>query len=203
MAKHERKKENKNIKNKKIKIGRILFLIVVICFAILNYKFQLISHAVLMINPILIEKIDISTEKIELEPGESINIEKKIFPENYSKSKLVWYNSNEEVIELQDERITAKNVGKSTIYLSDEENVKSNEIEIECLIKPKDVSINNFITEMKLGDIYKLETKVLPENATYTEVQYETSNPEILTVNDDGNLIANSIRKKYSIYKRL
>lgn len=192
MSKHEIKKD-KNTNHKKLKIGRILFLIAIICFAILNYKFELISKAVLIIRPILIGKIEINVEKIELEPGESINIEKKIFPENYSKSNLVWYNSNEDVIELQEETIVAKNVGKSIIYLSDEENIKSNEIEIECLIKPKDVSIDNLISQMRLGDIYKLETKVVPENATYTTLQYETSNPEILTVNDDGNLIANSI----------
>lgn len=194
MSKHEIKKENKN-KNKKIKFGRIFLIIFIICFAILNYKFQLISKAILIINPILIEKIDITVENIELEPGETIDIGKKISPENYSKSNLVWYNSNEEVIEIAEEKIIAKNVGKSTIYLSDEENIESNKIEIECLIKPKDVLIDNLINQMRLGDIYKLEAKVIPENATYTELQYETNNPEILAVNDDGNLIANSMGK--------
>ena len=192
MSKYEINKEKKN---KKIKFGRIFLIIFIICFAVLNYKFQLISKAILIINPILIKRIDITVENIELEPGEEINIEKKIFPENYSKSNLVWYNSNKEVIEIEEEKITAKNVGKSTIYLSDEENVESNKIEIECLIKPKDVLIDNLINQMRLGDIYKLEAKVLPENATYKELQYETNNPEILTVNDDGNLIANSIGK--------
>lgn len=117
MSKHEMKKEKKNTKNKKVKFGRILFLLVIICFAILNYKFELISKAILIINPILIDKIDISVEKIELEPGESINIEKKIFPENYSKSNLVWYNTDEDIIEINEEKITAKSVGKSTIYI--------------------------------------------------------------------------------------
>lgn len=192
MSKHEIKKEKKN---KKIKFGRIFLIIFLICFAILNYKFQLISKAILIINPILIERIDITVENIELEPGETIDIGKKISPENYSKSNLVWYNSNEEVIEIAEEKIIAKNVGKSTIYLSDEENIESNKIEIECLIKPKDVLIDNLINQMRLGDIYKLEAKVIPENATYTELQYETNNPEILAVNDDGNLIANSMGK--------
>lgn len=192
MAKHDIKRFPNN---KKIKFGRIFIILVIIAFIILNIKFELISKAVLIIKPILIEKIEINAELIELEPGENTNISKVIFPENYSKSNLVWYSSNPDIIEIQDEKAIAKNVGKATIYLSDEENLKSNEIEIECLIKPKDVSISNLITEIKLGDIYKLESKVLPENATYTELQYESSNPEILGVNDDGNLIANSIGK--------
>lgn len=203
MSKHEIKKVKKNTRNKKIKFGRIFLILIIISFIALNYKFELVSKAILIINPILIDKIDISVEKLELEPGESVNIEKKIFPENYSKSNLVWYNSDENVFEIQEEKIIAKNIGKSIIYLSDEENIESNRIEIECLIKQKDVSIDNLITEMKLGDIYKLNVKVLPEDATYTELQYETSNPEILTVNDDGNLIANSIRKNINIHKRL
>lgn len=196
MAKHEIKgKKNKVSNRRKIKFGRILIILILIIFIILNMKFELISKAVLIINPILIEKIEINAEVIELEPGETTNISKKIFPENFSKSNLVWCSSNPDIIEINDGNVIAKNIGKTTVYLSDEENVKSNEIEMEVLVKPKDVSITNLISEIKLGDIYKLETKILPENATYKEFQYETLNPEILSVNDDGNLIANSIGK--------
>lgn len=199
MSKHEikkvRRKSSINKKRRKIKTNRILLILVILCFIILNIKFELISKAVLIINPILIEKIEISAEITELEPNDIININKKIFPENFSKSNLVWHSLDNNIIEIQDEKIIGKNVGKTTIYLSDEENIKSNELEIECLIKPKDVEITNLITEMKLGDVYKLEATVFPQNSTYTELQYESTNPEILSVNDDGNLIANNIGK--------
>ena len=41
---------------------------------------------------------------------------------------------------------------------------------------------------MKLGDTYKLETKILPEDATYQELHYESSNTDIIEVDKDGNL---------------
>ncbi len=46
---------------------------------------------------------------------------------------------------------------------------------------------------MKLGDIYKLETKVLPEDSTYKDLTYESSNIEIASIDDNGNIIANAI----------
>lgn len=56
------------------------------------------------------------------------------------------------------------------------------------------MTINNLIEEMKLGDTYKLETKILPEDATYQELHYESSNTDIIEVDKDGNLKANNIR---------
>lgn len=189
-------------RKKKIRFGRILLVLIITSFIILNIKFNLMSKIILIIKPISVEKIEISVDKIELEPGECIDIKKNIFPENFSKSNFIWHNSNDDILEIQDDKIIGKKVGKSSIFLSDEE-ITSNEIEIECLIKPKDVSIENLIEEMKLGDIYKLEIKILPEDSTYKELQYETNAPEIVTVNDDGNLIANSIRKSNYISKGL
>ena len=176
-------------RKKKIRFGRILLVLIITSFIILNIKFNLMSKIILIIKPISVEKIEISVDKIEIEPGECIDIKKNIFPENFSKSNFIWHNSNDDILEIQDDKIIGKKVGKSSIFLSDEE--------------PKDVSVENLIQEMKLGDIYKLETKILPEDSTYKELQYETNAPEIVTVNDDGNLIANSIRKSNYINKGL
>jgi len=187
-------------KKKKIRWGRIIALILVIVGIILTYKYDLIPKAILLIKPILIQNIEISSEKVQIELGESINISSKIYPENYSKSELTWHSSNDEILEVDNGAVTGKSVGKANIYLADGET-KSNELEIECLVSINEVIVNNLVSEIKLGEIYTLETTVLPENATYKELTYESSNTDIITVNDNGSLIANAIGKTTIVIK--
>lgn len=179
-------------KKKKIRVGRIFILLLIIVMTLVIYKCDLISKAILIINPIIIDNIEVSVEKKEIELGESINIEKKIYPEDFSKSELVWHSTNNDIIEVIEGKATGKSVGKASVYLSDGET-KSNELEIECLVSTQEVVIGNLVSELRLGDIYTLEASVLPENATYKELIYESSNTDIITVNDNGSLIANSI----------
>lgn len=179
-------------KRKKIRFGRIFILLIIIAMSVLTYKYSLISKAILIINPIIIDNIELTAEKTEIELGESINIEKKIYPEDFSKSELVWNSTNSDILEVVDGKVTGKSVGKAKIYLSDGET-KSNELEIECLVSIGEITVGNLVSELRLGDIYTLETTVLPENATYKELTYESSNTDIITVNDNGSLIANAI----------
>ena len=170
-------------KKKKIRVGRIFILLLIIVMTLVIYKCDLISKAILIINPIIIDNIEVSVEKKEIELGESINIEKKIYPEDFSKSELVWHSTNNDIIEVIEGKATGKSVGKASVYLSDGET-KSNELEIECLVSTQEVVIGNLVSELRLGDIYTLEASVLPENATYKELIYESSNTDIITVND-------------------
>lgn len=181
-------------KKKKIRFGRVFIILLIIIIAILTFKYNLISKAILIIDPIIIENIELSAEKTEIELGENVNIEKKIYPEDFSKSELVWHSTNSDILEIIDGKVTGKSVGKASIYLSDGET-KSNELEIECLVSVQDIVIGNLVSELRLGDIYTLETQVFPENATYKELIYESSNTDIIAVNDNGSLIANSIGK--------
>ena len=56
-------------KKKKIRWGRIIALILVIVGIILTYKYDLIPKAILLIKPILIQNIEISSEKVQIELG--------------------------------------------------------------------------------------------------------------------------------------
>lgn len=187
MAKHKRRVK------RKLNIKRILVLLAIIIFITVVIKNNLIYKTILAFNPITIQNLNINISKNEIEPGEEIEISTIISPENYSQSNLEWYVSDTNIVEVSDGKIIGKSEGKAKIYLTNNE-IKSNEIEVECLIKIKDLSIDNLIEEMKLGDTYKLETKILPEDATYQELDYESSNTDIIEVDKDGNLKANNVR---------
>lgn len=55
-------------------------------------------------------------------------------------------------------------------------------------ILPTSLSITNKMSEANIGDIYQLNTLVEPEDATYKEVIFESSNSSVATVTDSGNV---------------
>lgn len=187
-------------KKAKFRYRKVIILFIIMFSIVIISKYNLVSKAYLTINPIKIEKIEISSEKEQIEIDESININSKIFPENYTKNNLEWHSSNSNIIEISNGKIVGKSVGTAEIYLTDDETI-SNKLQIECFIKATEVKIKNPIESLKLGEIYKLETEVFPENATYKELEYESSNMEIATIDDNGNIIANSIGKTNIIIK--
>ena len=186
MSKHSRSKVRNGRKNKSIKILIALILILVLIY--IN-KIGLVKQTILAFSPIPIQNIEISMTQNEIELGKELDIETKIYPEDYSKSNLEWHSSNEDIIQVIDGKVIGKSTGKASIYLSDNET-KSNVIEVECLVEMQDITIDNLVTELKLGDIYQLNATIIP---THKEIVYESSNIEVLQADTNGNLIANGI----------
>ena len=55
--------------------------------------------------------------------------------------------------------------------------------------------MKNEIQELQIGNVYKLETEIIPEDATYKELKYESLDASIIEIDNDGNIIANKIGK--------
>ena len=54
------------------------------------------------------------------------------------------------------------------------------------VVKVEKVEITNKISHINVGDEYKLETLVTPNNATYKSLSFQSSNPEIASVSSEG-----------------
>ena len=193
MNSHCKRYKKKDKGKSKLKVF-IVVIIIFITICILSLKFNWLSEAILFFNPIRIESISISQSNNEIELGEYADLNIEIYPKNYSTSDLQWHIEDEDIVEIEDNRVKAKNVGKTKIYLSDGETI-SNEIEFECLINIKEIAIKNEIQELQIGNVYKLETEIMPEDATYKELKYESLDASIIEIDNDGNIIANKIGK--------
>lgn len=185
-------KEKDNKKEKNLTFISTLIITFIILAGILIHKYDVIYKIKIAINPITITNISLEIEKNELEVGEEFEVKFKIIPENYTVSNLEWHSSDENIIEIRDGKITAKDIGKSTIYLVND-GIKSNELEVEVLVKLEDILVENSISELQKGNEYKLVTKPVPENATYSEVKFESDNSDILSVDNEGNLTAKEL----------
>lgn len=54
------------------------------------------------------------------------------------------------------------------------------------IVPPEEVIINNKIDTAYVGESYKLNTDVLPENSTYMSLIYSSNDESIATINDEG-----------------
>ncbi len=191
-------KKNMIKDHRKLNIKKVILFILIICTILVSLKCFIIPNLNKLIKQNRVEQIEISVEKSEIEIGENLDINVKFFPENKSRisdeNDLVWKSSNTEVAEIKEGKLIGKSIGKTIIY-AENEKLKSNKIEIECLINIKEVEIQNLVETIELGNVHKLNIKVLPENATYQELQYESSDINILNIDTDGNIIANAIGK--------
>ena len=178
----------------RIKIVVFIVIIIFIITCILAIKLNWLSSVILTINPIRIESINIAGSNNEIELGEYVDLSVNIYPENYSISDLEWHIEDENIVEIENNKAKAKNIGKTKVYLSNGD-IKSNEIELECLIKIKKMNIKNEVQELQIGSTYKLETEIIPSDSTYPNLLYESLDSSIIDVDDNGNLIANKIGK--------
>lgn len=93
---------------------------------------------------------------------------------------------DEEMISLDENVVTAEKVGTATITVTLEEYdlISTVNVVVYRPIKNIKLSANNNI--LKVGNDRQLTTTVKPTNATITYLSYESSNPEVATVNNNG-----------------
>ena len=64
--------------------------------------------------------------------------------------------------------------------------INKNEGDQTKIIVPTDVNVLNLITEAYVGDQYQIEVEVLPKDATYKSLVYESSDGKIASVSSSG-----------------
>ena len=103
--------------------------------------------------------------------------------------ELEFVSSNEEVATVDEGGlVTAVDVGEAEITVS----VKDQELSATCKVTVenpvKDIEVPEEL-ECTVGDeAKKIEAKVIPEDAVDYEIQYESSDEKIATVDEDGNV---------------
>lgn len=152
---------------------------------------------------ISVESISITTVKKDLKVGESLNLETKILPVNATNKEITWKSSNAEIATVDNTgTVNAVKVGECTISVISNENkakTASLKISVSEVSKPDEkiavesISITTAKKDLKVGDFFNLETKILPENASNTKVNWTSSNTEIASVDNAGKVHANKI----------
>ena len=152
-----------------------------------------------IVSDILPQSISFKSLSLKLVEGESKSLDYSIKPDNATNKKLIWNSSNESIVTVNNGIVTAKKSGKSVItaYSEINKNVKS-EMLIEVTKREIDIesiSLNKTEIETYEGNKVSLSVIVIPSNATNKTISYTSSDSNIASVNNKGEVTAKKVGK--------
>ena len=139
-----------------------------------------------------LEKITILEGELLMMPNSEYIMPFNIIPSNAYITSLEYLTTDENVITVSNDKIISKNIGTATlsiivnnnyqknIMVSVEENAKQNKI----IKKIEKVEIEEDDIILKPGDTKKILYTVIPSDAYVKDIKWESSNPEVVSVND-------------------
>ena len=144
-----------------------------------------------------IEKISIEQTKIELKYGERKKIDIKILPKNATEG-ILWTSSNPELLMVYSDGTIAVNNnqdGEVIVTASTKQNKVKASIkvfisEVEKVIRVNDIKVDKKELSLNYGESAKLTATISPSNATNKNVTWTSSDKDLVTVDNNGNIKA-------------
>ncbi len=151
--------------------------------------------------PTTIGAIQLNKHELSLEENTSETLTVS-FIEMPSSTKIIWSSSDENVATVENGKVTTKSIGNTIITVSTEDGqykdtcivsvIKKDASEKNDIIPITSISLNKTSLVLYVGNTETLIATVLPNNATYENLVWTSSNSNIVTV-ENGKIIAKAI----------
>ena len=135
-----------------------------------------------------VEMVEISDTLVQMYSHYSRMLTATVYPEEARATKIVWSTSDSTVVKVsKNGRITAVAPGTSIVTATASDKKAECKVEvIEPDIKVSAMNISKTKHTMEERTSIRLWAEILPTNATYKKVFWESSNPEIASVVNDS-----------------
>ncbi len=147
-------------------------------------------------NEIKPEGLELNTQEISLEYGDTYTPVADIMPRKISNRKLNWVSSNPDLVSVDSNgliRILKNANGIAIISASLFNNLYTAFIKIfvkQKIYPATEIKLNKNNVDMKYNESVNLEATVLPDNASNKEVNWASSNPNLVSVDQSGKVVA-------------
>ena len=138
-----------------------------------------------------VDSIEINNDSVKLYIEQILEIRCDIFPQNTTDPKVIeWYSNDDDIIGIDTAGNKCKIKGLKDGETFIVAKLKSNQdISDTCYVNilpipASSIELEKESMEMYVGDDSLLAAKILPDNATYRELEWSSSNEDIATVND-------------------
>lgn len=132
-----------------------------------------------------IEEIKTQKDTYIISTYESVKIQPEVLPENANDTSLSFSSDDESVAKVDESGVVyGYKKGKVTITIKANSGKVQKKVSVEVIEPATSVIINETVPELWVGDTFTLSATVLPENATYKNVTWSSSNENVVTVKD-------------------
>lgn len=155
-----------------------------------------------MVLPIAVESISLDVTEKSLLLGEEFTLNATVTPENATYKDVEWSSSDSSVASVDsDGKVRAIKEGTCTISVRSSNNLVAECKVIVRYIEVENVRLNLEDKTLEEGETFTLTATITPDNATYKDVEWSSSDPSIASVDVDGNVTALKVGECY-IYAR-
>jgi len=135
--------------------------------------------------------IMLSQENCQLnELGDSIQLEATVLPENATNKDVIWTSSNEAVCVVASGKVIATGFGAAVVKATTLDGNYSALCFVRVYQHVETVWLNKPSISLKVGEKEQLIATVIPDNVANRTIVWSSSDNEIATVDDKGNVTA-------------
>lgn len=144
---------------------------------------------------VYVNAITLNTINISMDVGQVKYINATVTPENAKNKKTVWKSSNPNIVTVADGKVTAVGTGTTTIVVSSEDGSnKQATCSVTVTKKANEVLVSPSSMIMYIGDEPRqLLATVNPSDASNKTITWNTSDSNIASVDNSGNISAKSV----------
>ncbi|MBR2546553.1 MAG: Ig domain-containing protein, partial [Erysipelotrichaceae bacterium] len=151
---------------------------------------------------VLVHSFTLNKKEQAVYIGETCQLEVVVSPEDADLSSLIWSSSNKNVAVVDEKgNVEALKKGITTITVKTQDDAYRATCLVRTYVMPTDILYESeYLTNNTMfltpGDAVKLENiTVLPEEASDVSLQFETSDPNVAKIKNDGSVYAVSAGK--------
>ena len=128
---------------------------------------------------------------LDLCTGEKFRLSASFTPDDAPTRNLAWSSSNDAVVSVsQDGEVTAVAEGTATVTVATEDGELMAECKVIVRIPVQSVSLDKTTLQLPIGEKYLFTATIVPENATNSKMTWTSSDDEVVTVTDEGEITA-------------
>lgn len=136
-----------------------------------------------------VTSISLSSSELSIKLGQSETLIATVLPDNATDKTVTWSTSDESVASVSNGVVTAKKVGTATITAKAGDKTATCTITVVPILVTG-VSFDKTNLKMIEGDTQTLIATITPDNATNSNVTWESSNNSIVRVDQNGMVTA-------------
>lgn len=129
----------------------------------------------------------------DVERGDTNTLQYSLY-RNDGKKEVSFYSLDDTIVSIEEDgKFTANGIGTTQIFAITSDllyadyctvNVTSNEVEVSS------INVEKSLLRMTPNTSFEIDATVEPENATYKDIDWATSDSDIVSINEDGKMTA-------------